>query len=170
MISGFINRGAIAGTTRSAKVSFAHSRLNYSAGIDSQLILVPVEPSVSTATSSSTHQRRFQPTDRSVQSCSNYAGNHANSRSSQPVHEMRANSLAELMTQTRLLLQQERCDQLVRLGRVHVAAVDRQPVITTDEFVVDNLPIAIGVLHEGRRIAVCAVPRNARSIGQLRAS
>lgn len=95
MISGFINRGAIAGTTRSAKVSFAHSRLNYSAGIDSQLILVPVEPSVSTATSSSTHQRRFQPTDRSVQSCSNYAGNHANSRSSQPVHEMRANSVTD---------------------------------------------------------------------------
>ena len=74
------------------------------------------------------------------------------------------------MTQTRLLLQQERCDQLVRLGRVHVAAVDRQPVSTTDEFVVDNLPLAVGVLHEGRRIAVCAVPRNARGIGQLRAS
>ena len=72
--------------------------------------------------------------------------------------------------QTRLLLQQERSDQLVRLGRVHGAAVDRQTVITTDEFVVDNLPIAIGVLHEGRRIAVCAVPRNARGIGQLRAS
>ena len=72
--------------------------------------------------------------------------------------------------QTRLLLQQERSDQVVRLGRVHVAAVDRQPVITTDELVVDNLPRAVGVLHEGRRIAVCAVPRNARGIGQLRAS
>ena len=42
-----------------------------------------------------------------------------------------------------MLLQQERSDQLVRLGRVRVAAVDRQPVITTDEFVVDNLPLAI---------------------------
>ena len=72
--------------------------------------------------------------------------------------------------QTRLLLQHERSDQLVRLSRVHVAAVDRQPVITTDEFVVDNLPLAIGVLHEGRGIAVCAVPKNARGIGQLRAS
>ena len=41
---------------------------------------------------------------------------------------------------------------------------------TTDELVVDNLPIAVGVLHEGRRIAVCAVPRNAHSIGQLRTS
>ena len=70
------------------------------------------------------------------------------------------------MAQTRLLLQQERSDQLVRLGRVHGAAVDRQTVSTTDELVVDNLPIAVGVLHEGRRVAVCAVHGDARGIGQ----
>ena len=75
-----------------------------------------------------------------------------------------------MVTQTRLLLQQERSDQLVRLGRVHVAAVDRQPVIATDELVVDDLPLAVGVLHEGRRVAVRAVPGDARGIGQLRAS
>ena len=48
------------------------------------------------------------------------------------------------MTQTRLLLQQERSDQLVSLGRVRVAAVDRQPVIAADELVVDHLPVAVG--------------------------
>ena len=73
--------------------------------------------------------------------------------------------LAEVVTQTRLLLQQERCDQLVRRGRVCVVAVDRQPVIATGEFVLDQLP-AVGVLHEGRRVAVCAAHGDARGIGQ----